>query len=49
MEVTRRVFSSKYTDWDITSPEMKAAWERGDKNSFYPYGQRHAKVFGEQE
>lgn len=36
-------------DWDITSPEMKAAWERGDKDRFYPYGKSYAKVFGEQE
>jgi peroxiredoxin len=36
-------------DWDITSPEMKAAWERGEKDRFYPYGKSYAKVFGEQE
>ena len=24
-------------DWDITSPEMKAAWERGERARFYPY------------
>jgi peroxiredoxin len=36
-------------DWDITRPEMKAAWERGEKDRFYPYGKSFAKVFGEQE
>jgi peroxiredoxin len=36
-------------DWDITRPEMKAAWERGEKDRFYPYGKSYAKVFGEQE
>ena len=36
-------------DWDITSSEMKAAWERGEKSRFYPYGKSYAKVFGEQE
>jgi hypothetical protein len=36
-------------DWDIASPEMKAAWERGEKHLFYPYGKSYAKVFGEQE
>jgi hypothetical protein len=36
-------------DWDITSPEMKAAWEQGDKERFYPYGKSYAKVFSEQE
>jgi peroxiredoxin len=36
-------------DWDITSPEMKAAWQRGEKDRFYPYGKSYVKVFGEQE
>jgi peroxiredoxin len=36
-------------DWDITTPEMKAAWRRGEKDRFYPYGKSYAKVFGEQE
>src|SRR5262249_7259689 len=36
-------------DWDITSPELRAAWERGDKARFYPYGKSWAKVFAEQE
>jgi peroxiredoxin len=36
-------------DRDITSREMKAAWERGEKDRFYPYGKSYAKVFGEQE
>jgi peroxiredoxin len=24
-------------DWDITAPELRAAWEQGDKRLFYPY------------
>jgi peroxiredoxin len=36
-------------DWDITTPEMKATWKRGDKDRFYPYGKSYARVFGEQE
>ena len=36
-------------DWDITSPEMKLAWQRGEKDRFYPYGKSYTKVFGEQE
>jgi peroxiredoxin len=36
-------------DWDITDPELKAAWVRGEKERFYPYGKSYAKVFGEQE
>lgn len=36
-------------DWDITTPEQKAAWQRGEKERFYPYGKSYAKVFGEQD
>lgn len=36
-------------DWDITKPELRAAWERGQKDRFYPYGKSYAKVFAEQE
>jgi peroxiredoxin len=45
----RAILKECRSDWDITSPETKAAWERGDKNRFYPYGKSYAKVFGEQE
>jgi hypothetical protein len=45
----RAVLKKCRPDWDITSPEMKAAWERGEKDRFYPYGKTYAKVFGEQE
>jgi peroxiredoxin len=34
-------------DWDITRPELKAAWEQGRKERFYPYGRPHAQTFGE--
>jgi peroxiredoxin len=36
-------------DWDIASPEMKVAWQRGEKDRFYPYRKCYTKVFGEQE
>nr|CAD6437830.1 alkyl hydroperoxide reductase [Rhizobium sp. Q54] len=26
-----------YRDWDITEPELKQKWEKGDKSDFYPY------------
>jgi peroxiredoxin len=32
-------------DWDITTPEMKAAWKEGRKELFYPYGKTYAQVF----
>jgi peroxiredoxin len=45
----RAVLKKCRPDWDITSPELKAAWSRGEKNRFFPYGKSYARVFGEQE
>jgi len=45
----RAVLKKCRPDLDITSPEMKAAWARGEKDRFYPYGKSLAKVFAEQE
>jgi peroxiredoxin len=36
-------------DWDLSDPELRAAWGRGEKERFYPYGKSIAKVFAEQE
>jgi hypothetical protein len=36
-------------DWDITIADQKAAWARGEKDRFHPYGKSYAKVFGEQD
>jgi hypothetical protein len=36
-------------DWDLTGTELIAAWVRGEKERFYPYGKSYAQVFGEQE
>jgi len=45
----RSVLQKCRPDWDITSPELKAAWERGDKARFFPYGKSYAEVFAGQE
>src|SRR5450432_2025663 len=45
----RAVLKKCRPDWDITRPELKAAWSRGEKNRFFPYGKSYARVFGEQE
>ena len=45
----RAVLKKCRPDWDITTPEVRAAWERGEKNRFYPYGKSYAKIFAEQE
>jgi len=36
-------------DWDISSPEHRGAWAKGDKARFHPYGKTHAQVFAEQD
>ena len=41
----RAVLRKCRPDWDITTPDLKAAWERGEKTRFYPYGKRHTEVF----
>ena len=34
-------------DWDITTPELKAAWQQGRKERFYPYGKTYAQTLGD--
>ncbi|HTQ48421.1 MAG TPA: redoxin domain-containing protein [Polyangiaceae bacterium] len=45
----RAVLMKCRPDWDITRPEMRAAWEAGDKKRFYPYGKSYAQIFKEQD
>ena len=45
----RAVLMKHRPDWDITRPEMRAAWEAGDKKGFFPYGKTFAQVFKEQD
>jgi peroxiredoxin len=45
----REVLRKHRPDWDITAPELRAAWERGEKDRFYPYGRSYAKVFAGEE
>jgi peroxiredoxin len=36
-------------DWDIGTAQQRAAWARGDKTGFYPYGKSQADVLAEQD
>jgi peroxiredoxin len=36
-------------DWDITSPDLREAWTKGEKARFYPYGKSMAKMLAESE
>ena len=45
----REVLKRCRPDWDIQTAEQKAAWEKGDKSNFYPYGKTQAQVLAEPE
>ena len=45
----RAVLKKCRPDWDLSSPELKAAWKRGEKDRFYPYGKTYAQVFASRE
>ena len=47
--VLRAVLQRCRPDWDITRPELRAAWEKGEKARFYPYGKTLAQVFAGQD
>ena len=44
----RAVIKKCRPDWDITTPELKAAWQQGRKELFYPYGKTFAQTLSEQ-
>ena len=43
----RAVIRKCRPDWDITTTELKAAWQQGRKDLFYPYGKTYAQTLGE--
>jgi peroxiredoxin len=45
----RAVLQKCRPDWDITEPELKAEWERGEKTRFFPYGKTYLQLFAEQD
>jgi len=44
----RVVLAKCRPDWDITIPELRAAWQQGRKELFYPYGKTYAQTISEQ-
>ena len=44
----RAVLQKCRLDWDISKPELRDAWKRGEKDRFYPYGKTYTQVFAEQ-
>jgi hypothetical protein len=45
----REVLKKCRPDWDITTPELRAAWEQGRKDLFYPYGKKYSSTFADQD
>jgi hypothetical protein len=45
----RAVLKKCRPDWDITTSELKAAWQQGRKELFYPYGKTYVQTLGEQD
>jgi peroxiredoxin len=45
----RAVLQRCRPDWDISSAAQRAAWEKGDKTGFYPYGRTQAQVLAGQD
>jgi peroxiredoxin len=45
----RAVLKKCRPDWDISTPQMKAAWQQGRKDLFYPYGKTFAEALKEEE
>jgi peroxiredoxin len=43
----RAVLQHCRPDWTISTAEQRAAWEKGDKAKFYPYGKTQAQVLAD--
>ncbi|HLM60078.1 MAG TPA: redoxin domain-containing protein [Pyrinomonadaceae bacterium] len=44
----RAVLAKCRPDWDITTPELKAAWEQGRKELFHPYGKTYLQTLNDE-
>ena len=45
----RSVLKKCRPDWDISSPELRTAWQRGEKGRFFPYGKSYPEILAGQE
>ena len=43
-EVTRRI----RPDWSLSAPDLRSAWDRKDRNRFWPYGKTLRDVFADE-
>jgi peroxiredoxin len=49
VSISVRCCGGAVPDWDIGGAEQRAAWARGEKATFYPYGKEQAEVLAEQD
>jgi len=45
----RAVLQRCRPDWDISGAEQRAAWAKGEKANFHPYGKTQAQMLAEQD
>jgi hypothetical protein len=45
----RAVLQRCRPDWDISNPELRAAWAKGEKTGFFPYGRTQAQMLADQD
>ena len=45
----RAVLKKCRGDWDVAAPELRAAWQQGRKEVFYPYRKNYAETISERE
>jgi peroxiredoxin len=45
----RAVLKKCRPDWDITLPEFREAWQRGEKQRFFPYGKSYTQTLINQD
>jgi peroxiredoxin len=43
----REMYQRIRPDWDLSLPEVRAAWQRGEKNRFFPYGKSRKAIIAE--
>jgi hypothetical protein len=44
----RAVTKKCRTDWELTTPELKEAWQQSRKELLCPYGKTYVQTLGEQ-
>ncbi len=43
----REMYQKIRPDWDLSVPDLRAAWERGEKDRFFPYGKTRKAITAE--